>query len=159
MFHQWNAEDTAAVDGALDATNTVDIASRPVHALSGGQRQRVWIAMAPAQQTSILLLDEPTTFLDIAHQMEVLELLVDCEMTSAALIVLVLHDINQAARFSDHLVVMQSGSISAQGTPKEVITREIIHDAFGVETLIMSDPVTGTPMMVPIGRQSPTLTK
>ena len=138
----------------MQATGTIDLATRPVDELSGGQRQRVWIAMALAQGTDLMLLDEPTTFLDLAHQVEVLDLLVDLNQRDQRTIVLVLHDLNQAARYSHHLIAMRAGKIVAEGTPDEVITEELVHDVFGLRCRVMIDPVSGTPMVVPIGRHN-----
>ncbi|WP_025158643.1 ABC transporter ATP-binding protein [Leifsonia aquatica] len=151
-FRRWTAEDDAAVAEAMTATGIVELAERSVDELSGGQRQRVWIAMALAQQTDILLLDEPTTFLDISHQIDVLDLLLDLNAARGATVVMVLHDLNLAARYADHLVAMRAGSIVAAGDPSEVVTAELVQDVFGVESVIASDPVTATPLVVPLGR-------
>lgn len=152
LFARWRPEDDAAVAAALEATRTVDLAERPVDELSGGQRQRVWIAMALAQQTDILLLDEPTTFLDISHQIEVLDLLVDLNRARGTTIVMVLHDLNLAARYADRLIAMAQGGLHAQGRPEEVLTVENVRAVFGLESRIVTDPVSGRPMMLPIGR-------
>ncbi|MFF2053991.1 ABC transporter ATP-binding protein [Leifsonia sp. NPDC058194] len=151
-FRRWTAEDDAAVAEAMTATGIVELAERSVDELSGGQRQRVWIAMALAQQTDILLLDEPTTFLDISHQIDVLDLLLDLNAARGATVVMVLHDLNLAARYADHLVAMRAGSIVAAGDPSAVVTAELVQDVFGVESVIASDPVTATPLVVPLGR-------
>jgi iron complex transport system ATP-binding protein len=151
-FRQWTAHDERVVTDALEATSTLDLAQRPVDELSGGQRQRVWIAMALAQETELLLLDEPTTYLDLAHQVDVLDLLVDLNRRDGRTIVLVLHDLNQAARYSDHLVAMRDGRIVTQGPPAEVMTESVVHDVFGLRARVVDDPVSGTPMVVPIGR-------
>jgi iron complex transport system ATP-binding protein len=151
-FRQWTPGDDVAVEEALTATDTLVLADRPVDELSGGQRQRVWIAMALAQQTDILLLDEPTTFLDIAHQVEVLDLLTDLNRGRGTTIVIVLHDLNLACRYGDHLVAMKAGAIVAEGPPAEVITVETVQTVFGMSCEILPDPVSGTPMVVPIGR-------
>lgn len=151
-FRQWSSADDAAVSAALAATSTLDLADRAVDELSGGQRQRVWIAMALAQDPDILLLDEPTTFLDVAHQLEVLDLLMHLNRTSSTTIVMVLHDLNLAARYADHLIVMRDGSIVTSGEPAEVITAETVRVAFGMDALVVSDPVCGAPMVVPVGR-------
>ncbi|WOC11397.1 ABC transporter ATP-binding protein [Gordonia sp. MP11Mi] len=148
----WNRHDYEAVADALDATGTADLADRPVDELSGGQRQRVWIAMALAQETEILLLDEPTTFLDLAHQVEVLDLLTDLRERRGTTIVMVLHDLNLAARYADRLVAMRSGSIHATGTPDEVMTVELVDEVFGLKSQILQDPVSGKPAVMPIGR-------
>ena len=151
-FRQWTAEDERAVAVALEATATADLADRPVHELSGGQRQRVWIAMALAQQTDLLLLDEPTSFLDVAHQVEVLDLLTDLNRARGTTVVLVLHELNLAARYADHLVAMRGGQVVAAGPPSEVVTGALVAEVFGLEARVVPDPVSGTPMVVPIGR-------
>ncbi|MEY2849503.1 MAG: iron(III)-siderophore transporter binding component [Actinomycetota bacterium] len=152
MFRQWSSDDEVAVASALRSTDTLHLASRSVDELSGGQRQRVWIAMALAQETDILLLDEPTTFLDVTHQIEVLDLLHELNRERGVTIVMVLHDLNLAARYADHLVVMAGGRIVVEGAPDVVITREVIGEAFGLESLVVPDPVSGSPMVVPVGR-------
>ena len=151
-FRQWVAADDAAVATALQATDTLDLAGRAVDELSGGQRQRVWIAMALAQETELLLLDEPTTFLDINHQVEVLDLLTDLNRSRGTTIVMVLHDLNLAARYSDHLVALAGGVIRAQGSPAEVLTEQVVRDVFGIASRVVVDEVSGTPLMLPIGR-------
>lgn len=151
-FRHWGAEDDAAVAEALRATDTLDLAGRQVDELSGGQRQRVWIAMALAQRTELLLLDEPTTFLDINHQVEVLDLLTDLVRRDGRTVVAVLHDLNLASRYADHLVAMRGGKIVAEGAPAAVVTPEIIHEVFGIAAEVAPDPISGTPMIVPIGR-------
>jgi iron complex transport system ATP-binding protein len=152
LFRQWTADDDAAVAEALRSTDTLEIAERRVEELSGGQRQRVWIAMALAQETDILLLDEPTTFLDVTHQIEVLDLLHELNRERGTTIVMVLHDLNLAARYADHLVVMSAGSIVAEGEPRDVISAEIVRTAFGLDALVIDDPVSHSPMVVPMGR-------
>ncbi|MBD8687574.1 MULTISPECIES: ABC transporter ATP-binding protein [unclassified Rhizobium] len=152
MLSRWNVRDDEAVAAALEATRTFDLAERPVDELSGGQRQRVWIAMALAQQTEILLLDEPTTFLDISHQVEVLDLLTDLNQDRGTTIVMVLHDLNLAARYGDYLVAMASGRLHVMGTPEEVLTQDNVRDVFGLESEIITDPTSGRPMMLPISR-------
>ncbi|MEZ5297033.1 MAG: ABC transporter ATP-binding protein [Ilumatobacteraceae bacterium] len=151
LFQQWSKADEAAVVHALAATGTDDLVDRAVDELSGGQRQRVWIAMALAQETDLLLLDEPTTFLDIAHQIEVLELVTTLNREAGRTIVLVLHDLNLACRYSHHLVAMRDGRIMATGTPHEVVTAERVHDVFGLDCVVIDDPVAGTPLVVPKG--------
>jgi iron complex transport system ATP-binding protein len=151
-FRQWTASDEAALVDAMLATATVELADRPVDELSGGQRQRVWIAMALAQETDILLLDEPTTFLDLAHQVEVLDLLTDLNQRSGRTIVLVLHDLNQACRYAHHLVAMRAGSIVAEGPPATCVTEALVREVFDLDSRVVPDPVSGTPMVVPIGR-------
>lgn len=152
MLARWNAHDYEIVANALEATGISDLADRSVDELSGGQRQRVWIAMALAQETDILLLDEPTTFLDVAHQVEVLDLLTDLSVSRGTTIVMVLHDLNLAARYSDELVAMKSGRVHALGAPDEVLTHTLVEDVFGMANQITIDPVSGKPMVTPIGR-------
>lgn len=151
-FRQWVAADDAAVATALQATDTLDLAGRAVDELSGGQRQRVWIAMALAQETELLLLDEPTTFLDINHQVEVLDLLTDLVQQRGRTVVAVLHDLNLACRYADHIVAMRDGRIAASGAPGEVVTAELVKSVFGMEAEVCPDPVSHTPMIVPVGR-------
>jgi iron complex transport system ATP-binding protein len=138
----------------MTSTDVLSLADRPIDELSGGQRQRVWIAMALAQETDILLLDEPTTFLDLTHQFEVLDLLVDLNKSDDRTIVLVLHDLNQACRFGDHLIAMKDGAIVCEGNPNEVITEKVVQDVFGLAVKVVPDPVAGSPMVVPIGRHT-----
>ncbi|BCH26711.1 ABC transporter ATP-binding protein [Mesorhizobium sp. L-8-3] len=152
LFSRWTRKDDEAVAAALAATGTAALAERPVDELSGGQRQRVWIAMALAQQTEILLLDEPTTFLDISHQVEVLDLLTDLNHARATTIVMVLHDLNLAARYADHLVAMAEGRLHVSGRPEDVLTEQTVRQVFGLESRIVTDPTSGRPMMLPIGR-------
>jgi iron complex transport system ATP-binding protein len=151
-WRQWSAADEAAVTAALAATDMTDLADRPVDELSGGQRQRAWIAMAVAQETPVLLLDEPTTFLDLSHQIDVLDLVVDLNRRDGRTIVMVLHDLNQACRYADHLVAMKGGRIVAQGDPAAVITVEVVADVFDIGCQITVDPVSGTPLIIPTGR-------
>ncbi|MET3962584.1 iron complex transport system ATP-binding protein [Marmoricola sp. OAE513] len=151
-FRQWTSADEAVVTDAMRATGTLELARRPVDELSGGQRQRVWIAMTLAQGTDLLLLDEPTTYLDLAHQVEILDLLVDLNRADARTVVLVLHDLNQAARYSDHLVALRGGRVVAAGPPAEVITESLVHDVFGLACRVVRDEVSGTPLVLPIGR-------
>ncbi|QTX04942.1 ABC transporter ATP-binding protein [Agromyces archimandritae] len=150
MLQQWSAEDAAAVDRALAATSTAELADRPLAELSGGQRQRAWLALLLAQDTPVLLLDEPTTYLDIAHQLEVLELCHRLNREQGRTVALVLHDLEQACRYADHLVVMRDGTVLAAGAPREIMTEELIARAFGVRALVQENPVTGTPLIVPI---------
>ncbi|KNC17735.1 iron dicitrate ABC transporter ATP-binding protein [Arthrobacter sp. RIT-PI-e] len=152
MFSRWSREDDQAVADALTATDTAALADRPVDELSGGQRQRVWIAMALAQQTDVLLLDEPTTFLDVSHQLEVLDLLTDLNRSRGTTIVIVLHDLNLAARYADHLIALTGGRISALGTPAEVLTEETIRAVFGLDSRVVTDPTSNKPLMLPLGR-------
>ncbi|MFG2357492.1 ABC transporter ATP-binding protein [Streptomyces sp. NPDC048521] len=148
-WQQWSQADERAVTEALERTDTADLADRPVDELSGGQRQRVWIAMALAQDTDLLLLDEPTTYLDIAHQVEVLDLIRRLNHERGRTVVAVLHDLNQAARYADHLVAMKAGRIVAQGPPDEVVTAELVQEVFGLPAVVVPDPVTGGPLVVP----------
>lgn len=152
LFSSWTARDEDAVERALSVTGTADLAERAVDELSGGQRQRVWIAMALAQETDIVLLDEPTTFLDINHQVEILDLLVDLNRSRGATVVMVLHDLNMGARYADHLVAVAAGRVHIAGAPEQVLTVETIATVFGLQSAIMTDPTTGRPMMLPIGR-------
>ena len=152
MFRRWTAEDDGAVTAALTATGTLELAGRSVDELSGGQRQRVWIAMALAQRTGILLLDEPTTYLDVTHQVEVLDLLTDLNENEGATVVMVLHELNLAARYADHLVVMKAGAVVRSGAPGEVLTEDVVEQVFNMRCRVVPDPISGTPMIVPIGR-------
>ena len=146
-LQRWTSADDTATREALAATNTADLAERYVDQLSGGQRQRVWVALLLAQQTPVMLLDEPTTFLDIAHQYELLDLLRDLN-TQGKTVIAVLHDLNQAARYADNLVLMKEGHVIATGTPSELITADRVGDVFGIDAVVTPDPVTGTPMVV-----------
>ncbi|MFJ4974492.1 ABC transporter ATP-binding protein [Streptomyces coeruleorubidus] len=150
-LRQWSSDDADVVERALAMTGVSDLADRPVDALSGGQRQRVWISMTLAQGTDLLLLDEPTTYLDLAHAMDVLDLVDDLH-ESGCTVVMVLHDLNLAARYSDNLIVMREGSILAQGHPRDVLTAELLHEAFGLRAKVIDDPVGDRPLIVPIGR-------
>ena len=152
-FRQWSAADETAVAAALEATGTLDLAHRTVDELSGGQRQRVWIAMALAQETELLLLDEPTTFLDVAHQVDVLELLADLNRRRGTTVVAVLHDLNLAARYSDHMVALEAGRVVASGPPHVVVTEATVGDVFGMRCTVIDDPVAGTPLVIPLGRK------
>ena len=152
MFSRWSRDDDAAVAAALEATSTTTLADRAVDELSGGQRQRVWIAMALAQQTDLLLLDEPTTFLDVSHQIEVLDLLTDLNRTRGTTIVMVLHDLNMAARYADHLVALAGGRVHSAGDPADVLTQECVRAVFGLESRVVVDPTSDKPLMLPIGR-------
>lgn len=148
LFQQWRPSDEAAVENALRATRLLDHREEQVRELSGGQRQRVWIAMLLAQETPLLLLDEPTTYLDIAYQCEVLELLARLHAAGKT-VVTVLHDLNQAARYATRMVVMKKGAIVAQGAPEEVLTESLVREVFGIDCLVSPDPVTGTPSISP----------
>ncbi|GAA0994263.1 ABC transporter ATP-binding protein [Subtercola frigoramans] len=152
LLARWSVTDYEAVAAALDATGIADLADRSVDELSGGQQQRVWIAMALAQETDILLLDEPTTFLDLAHQVEVLDLLTDLNRERGTTIVMVLHDLNLAARYADELVAMRDGRVHAAGAPAHVVTTELVRDVFGLDSSIITDPVSGKPLVLPSGR-------
>ena len=152
MLARWSPRDYEAVADALAATGISDLADRSVDELSGGQQQRVWIAMALAQETDILLLDEPTTFLDVAHQIEVLDLLTDLNHDRGTTIVMVLHDLNLAARYADELVAVVDGRVHASGAPADIVTAELVRDVFGLESTIIEDPLTGKPLVLPSGR-------
>lgn len=152
LIASWTSKDDQPVAEALEATQTAQLAERPVDELSGGQRQRVWIAMALAQETEILLLDEPTTFLDISHQIDVLDLLTDLNRKRGTTIVMVLHDLNLAARYSDQLVAMLDGKPFRIGSPQTVLTEDMVRHVFGLEARVLIDPTSGQPMMLPIGR-------
>ncbi|WP_267276794.1 ABC transporter ATP-binding protein [Arthrobacter sp. CDRTa11] len=152
FFRSWSEKDDAAVQRALEATETLELASRNVDELSGGQRQRVWIAMALAQETEVLLLDEPTTYLDLAHQVEVLDLVTDLNRQRGTTVAIVLHDLNLAARYADHVIAMKGGEVVALGAPGDVVTEELVRKVFGLESRVIPDPVSGTPLIIPIGR-------
>jgi iron complex transport system ATP-binding protein len=148
LFRQWTANDREAVDAALVETDLTELVDVPVDELSGGQRQRVWVAMALAQQTPVLLLDEPTTYLDIAHQYDLLDLFARLHGQGTT-VVAVLHDLNQAARYATDLIVMADGDVVATGTPAEVLTEQLVTDVFDLPCVVVPDPVTGSPMVVP----------
>ncbi|WP_314856415.1 ABC transporter ATP-binding protein [uncultured Microbacterium sp.] len=152
LFRSWTSDDDRAVTEALAATGVLDLADRAVDELSGGQRQRVWIAMALAQETDILLLDEPTTFLDVSHQIEVLDLLTDLNLRRGTTIVMVLHDINLAARYADHLFALRAGRLVASGAPRDVVTSDLVREVFDLDATVIDDPVSGTPLVLPRGR-------
>jgi iron complex transport system ATP-binding protein len=151
FIRQWTVEDERAVAAALASTSTTELSGRLVDELSGGQRQRVWIAMALAQETGILLLDEPTTFLDIAHQVELMELFTDLNDAGRTLVT-VLHDLNQAARYATHLIAMKGGAVVAEGAPRDIVSADLVEEVFGLRCLVVPDPVTGSPQIVPLGR-------
>lgn len=153
-LQQWSTQDEQSVQQALEITDLVELGDRPLDTLSGGQRQRAWIAMTLAQNTQILLLDEPTTFLDLAHQIEVLDLLHYLNQQQERTIVMVLHDLNQACRYADYLVAIKEGQIFAAGDPKTVITEDTVQAVFNLECQIYSDPIAGTPMCVPISAKT-----
>lgn len=152
LFSGWTTRDYEAVAEAMEMMDITEYANHPIDELSGGQRQRVWIAMALAQQTDILFLDEPTTFLDIAYQVEILDLLTDHNRKHGTSIVMVLHDINLSARYADYILALHHGRLVAEGPPSEVITNTLIKDIFGLDCTVIQDPVSGSPMVVPKGR-------
>lgn len=148
----WSKKDYEAVGEAMETMKITEFADRHIDELSGGQRQRVWIAMALAQQTDILFLDEPTTFLDITYQVEILDLLTDLNRKYGTTIVMVLHDINLSARYADHIFALHNGKLVAEGQPSEVITSTLIENIFGLHCTVIDDPISGSPSVVPIGR-------
>ena len=148
-IRQWSHADATAVAQALRMTNLTPYAKRPLSTLSGGQRQRAWIAMALAQDTDILLLDEPTTYLDLPHQVELLKLVQSLNKTTNRTIVMVLHDINLAARFGDHLVALKEGAIVAQGAPKDVVTQSGMCQIFDLDCMVINDPIHHSPHVIP----------
>lgn len=150
-IRQWSSDDETEVAHALALTGVADLADRPVDQLSGGQRQRAWISMALAQGTDILLLDEPTTYLDLSHSVEVLDLVDRMHEEMGRTVIMVLHDLNLAVRYSDHLIVMCEGRIVASGKPQDVISAELLADVFGLEATVIDDPVSDRPLIVPIG--------
>jgi iron-siderophore transport system ATP-binding protein len=154
-LRQFSAADELAVGEALAVTGIEELADRCVDELSGGQRQRVWIALALAQGAPVMLLDEPTTFLDLAHQVEVLDLLASLNATDERTIVAVLHDLNLACRYADHLIAMRDGRIAAEGAPAAVITAGLVLDVFGLDAKVIDDPLTGTPLVLPIPARLP----
>lgn len=154
LFTRWREEDERAVSRAMKATGIEALASQSVDTLSGGQRQRAWIAMVLAQETSILLLDEPTTWLDISHQIDLLELLSALNEQQGFTLAAVLHDLNQACRYANHIIALREGVIVAQGDPKEIVTAELIERIYGMRCMIIDDPVAGTPLVVPLGRRA-----
>ncbi|CAM5629857.1 ABC transporter OS=Lysinibacillus sphaericus OX=1421 GN=LS41612_01615 PE=4 SV=1 [Lysinibacillus sphaericus] len=149
---QWSKEDEQIVNQALEATQMTSFANSPVNALSGGQRQRAWIAMTLAQKTDLILLDEPTTYLDMAHQVEILDLLFDLNSKENRTVVMVLHDLNLACRYAHHIVAVRDKKIYAQGRPEDIITIDLVKDVFGMGCTIMNDPLFGTPLCVPHGK-------
>lgn len=154
LFTRWRKEDADAVNRAMQATGITDLARQSVDTLSGGQRQRAWIAMVLAQETSIMLLDEPTTWLDISHQIDLLELLSELNRTQGYTLAAVLHDLNQACRYATHLIALRDGEIVAQGAPKEIVTPALIERIYGMRCMIIADPVAGTPLVVPLGKRA-----
>lgn len=155
LLQQWSDADERAVGAAMVATGTADLADEFIDELSGGQRQRVWLAMLLAQETPIMLLDEPTSFLDIAHQYELLELL-RTQHDAGKTQVVVLHDLDQAARYASHLIVMEQGRVVTAGDPQTIITTDLLRDVFGLDALVAADPVTGTPSVHPLDPRHPT---
>lgn len=152
LFSRWRKEDEDAVNRAMQATGVVELANQSVDTLSGGQRQRAWIAMVLAQETAIMLLDEPTTWLDISHQIDLLELLSELNREKGYTLAAVLHDLNQACRYATHLIALREGKIVAQGAPRDIVTAELIERLYGMRCMIIDDPVAGTPLVVPLGR-------
>ena len=153
-FKPLSNEDLSVINRAMEMTNITDLADRFVDELSGGQRQRVWIAMALAQDTDILLLDEPTTYLDIAYQVEVLDILTDLNIKYSTTIVMVLHDINLSCRYADYLFAIKNGKLIAEGKPENILNDKLIKDIYNMEAKIITDPVSKSPMIVPIGRHN-----
>nr|WP_150255081.1 ABC transporter ATP-binding protein [Nocardiopsis deserti] len=151
-YRQWSGEDHRAVSDALEQTGLLELADSPLQELSGGQRQRAWISMVLAQGTDLLLLDEPTTFLDLVHQVDVLDLVRELHLHGGRTIVMVLHDLNLAARYADTVITMREGRVVASGAPADVLTPELLREAFDLEAVVVEDPVTGGPMVVPVGR-------
>ncbi|WP_313716989.1 ABC transporter ATP-binding protein [Arsenicicoccus bolidensis] len=149
LWRRSSAHDAEAVERALAETGTSSLADAPVAELSGGQRQRVWIAMALAQETDLLLLDEPTTYLDLTHQIEMLDLVAALNAERATTVVMVLHDLGLAARYADHLVAMRAGVVAAQGAPADVLTEEMVREVFALDASVIPDPESGTPLVVP----------
>ncbi|WP_240232168.1 ABC transporter ATP-binding protein [Devosia lacusdianchii] len=151
LLRQWSREDEAAVISAMEATKVTELSHRLVDELSGGQRQRVWVAMVLAQETPLLLLDEPTTFLDITHQIELLELLEGLNRRDGQTIVAVLHDLNHACRYASHIIAMRDGAVIAEGPPREIVTAELVEAVFGLPCIIIDDPIAHTPLVIPRG--------
>ncbi len=149
LLSPWSAADQKAVDEALERTGTAALRDQPVDQLSGGQRQRAWIALALAQDTELLLLDEPTTFLDLRHQLDVLDLVAALHAEAGRTVVMVLHDLGQAARYADHMVVLKEGRLAAAGAPADVLDAELVKSVFDVDCRVIPDPETGTPLVVP----------
>jgi iron complex transport system ATP-binding protein len=154
ILRQWSAEDERVVQESMRSTGVAELGDRYVDELSGGQRQRVWIAMALAQQTPLLLLDEPTTFLDIQHQIDVLDLCAQLHEEQGRTLVAVLHDLNHAARYATHLIALREGRVVAEGAPKDIVTAELVEEVFGLRCQVIDDPETGTPLVVPAARRA-----
>ncbi|GHC74739.1 ABC transporter ATP-binding protein [Streptomyces cinnamoneus] len=153
LLRQWSPEDERVVEESMTATGVAALADRYVDELSGGQRQRVWIAMALAQRTPLLLLDEPTTYLDIQHQIEILDLCAELHETQGRTLVAVLHDLNHAARYATHLIAMRDGKVVAEGAPADIVTAPLVEEVFGLRCQVIDDPQTGTPLVVPAARR------
>lgn len=156
LLRQWSRDDERIVEESMAATAVGDLADRYVDELSGGQRQRVWIAMALAQQTPLLLLDEPTTYLDIQHQIEILDLCADLHEQQGRTLVAVLHDLNHAARYATHLIALRDGKVVAEGAPRDIVTADLVERVFGLRCQVIDDPETGTPLVVPAARRTRT---
>ncbi|KMS89252.1 ABC transporter [Streptomyces regensis] len=154
LLRQWSAEDERVVTESMRQTGVAELAERYVDELSGGQRQRVWIAMALAQQTPLLLLDEPTTYLDIQHQIDVLDLCAELHEEQGRTLVAVLHDLNHAARYATHLIALRGGTVIAEGAPNDIVTAQLVEDVFGLRCQVIEDPETGTPLVVPAARKA-----
>ncbi|XIG77809.1 ABC transporter [Streptomyces sp. SGAir0957] len=154
LLRQWSPEDEKVVRESMESTGVADLADRYVDELSGGQRQRVWIAMALAQQTPLLLLDEPTTYLDIQHQIDVLDLCAELHEEQGCTLVAVLHDLNHAARYATHLIALRGGEVIAEGAPKDIVTADLVERLFGMKCQVIDDPETGTPLVVPAARKA-----
>ncbi|MGW2345873.1 ABC transporter ATP-binding protein [Streptomyces sp. NPDC001661] len=154
LLRQWSSEDERIVQESMGSTGVAELAERYVDELSGGQRQRVWIAMALAQQTPLLLLDEPTTYLDIQHQIDVLDLCAELHEEQGRTLVAVLHDLNHAARYATHLIALREGEVIAEGAPKDIVTAELVEQLFGMKCQVIDDPETGTPLVVPAARHA-----
>lgn len=156
LLRQWSPQDERIVRESMESTGVGELADRYVDELSGGQRQRVWIAMALAQQTPLLLLDEPTTYLDIQHQIDVLDLCAELHETQGRTLVAVLHDLNHAARYATHLIAMREGAVVAEGAPGDIVTAELVEEVFGMRCQVIEDPESGTPLIVPAARRKRT---
>src|SRR5690606_717923 len=154
ILRQWSSEDERVVQESMAQTGVAELADRYVDELSGGQRQRVWIAMALAQQTPLLLLDEPTTYLDIQHQIDVLDLCAELHEEQGRTLVAVLHDLNHAARYATHLIALREGRVVAEGAPKDIVTAGLVEQVFGLRCQVIADPETGTPLIVPAARKA-----
>ncbi|MEU7720128.1 ABC transporter ATP-binding protein [Streptomyces tibetensis] len=154
ILRQWSTEDERIVQESMRRTGVAELGDRYVDELSGGQRQRVWIAMALAQQTPLLLLDEPTTYLDIQHQIDVLDLCAELHEEQGRTLVAVLHDLNHAARYATHLIALREGRVIAEGAPKDIVTAELVEEVFGLRCQVIDDPETGTPLVVPAARKA-----